>query len=244
MNYLLLIFAIVLLFLIKPPHYLTVYEFTQKERLGKNGDGGYVIASLKGDYDLYLGCGIGDDTSFDEAFFSKYQNVKGFAFDGTLQNVPKLHEKITYVPMNIDTKNTDKTTDLVSYMNGKNDIFMKMDIEGGEWEWLNSIDDTNMSKIKQLVIEVHWLFDDKSASANEKKKALERLSKFFYLVHVHGNNYNGVYDNIPYVMECTYVRKSEIPTPKLNRTTFPTSLDYPCNPNVKDIQITSKPFVH
>jgi hypothetical protein len=242
----LLIIAVVLLFIIKPSHFFTVYHYDEKERLGKDNDGGYVIAKLKGDYDLYLSCGIGGDISFDEAFCSKFPQVNGFAFDATIQNIPKLPEKMSYVSKNIDSKNTDKTTDLVSYMEGKNDIFMKMDIEGGEWEWLKSVNDRDLSKIKQLVIEIHWLFDDKSAPGKEKKKSLERLSKFFYLVHVHGTNCISEYndDGVPYIMECTYVRKTEIPPPKLNKTAFPTNLDSPCNPNMKELSITAKPFVH
>ena len=239
----LLIIAVILLFIIKPPHFFTVYHYYEKERLGKDNDGGYVIAKLKGDYDLYIGCGISDDTSFDESFCSKFTHVNGFAFDGTIQNVPKLPENIKYVAKNIGSENTEKTTDLVSYMDGKNDIFMKMDIEGGEWEWLNSVDDHTLSKVKQLIIEIHWLFDDKSSSVSDKKKALERLSKFFYLVHVHGNNHNHVHDGIPYVMECTYVRRSEIKTTIVNKTPFPIKIDQPCNPHIEDIQITTKPFV-
>ena len=44
-----------------------------KIRLGKNGDGGYVI--LDGlNYDLLIGCGISNDDSFEHAFLEKYKN--------------------------------------------------------------------------------------------------------------------------------------------------------------------------
>ena len=246
----LLIISIILLYVLfmttmRTTDPLTVYHVDKKERLGNNGDGGYVIATLDGKYDLYIGCGISNETSFDEAFCSKYPNIYGFAFDGTLDIPPKLPEQIKYVPMNIDSKNSEKTTNLTSYMKMSKNIFMKMDIEGSEWEWLNYIDDNSLSNIKQLVIEIHWLFDDKSTSSSNKKKALEKLSRHFYLVHVHGNNCCGqVNESIPYVLECTYIRKDQLKNPSLNKIKFPTHLDFPNLPNIPDINLHSYPFVH
>ena len=81
------------------PVVLTVYKspFT-KLRLGKDYDGGYIIAEIPNvSYTTFLSGGIETDISFEEDFIIKYPNVKAFAFDGTIHNLPKVNNNITFI---------------------------------------------------------------------------------------------------------------------------------------------------
>jgi hypothetical protein len=71
-------------------------------------------------------------------------------------------------------------------MNGDN-IFLKMDIEGCEYDWIHSMTKNDMEKISQIVIEFHWPFDF------YRMNALKKINETHYVVHVHGNNGPGSY---------------------------------------------------
>ena len=59
---------------------------------------------------------------------------------------------------------------------------IKMDIEGAEFAWLDSLNDYQLQRIRQIVIEIHSPFDKK------KWKLLNRLAESHWLVHFHPNN--------------------------------------------------------
>jgi uncharacterized Rossmann fold enzyme len=89
-----------------------------------------------------------------------------------------------------------------------------MDIEGGEYPWLLQIDETQLNKFKQIVIEFHGITNDSwGCNYNDKVKCLEKLLNTHYLIHAHGNNYGPVQNNIPDVIELTYVNKNYFETP-------------------------------
>ena len=145
--------------------HLQVYHCDHKERLGNIGDGGYVTILLPGSYDLYLGCGLNEDTSFDEVFAMRYPDVYGFAFDGTIPKRPaSLPERYAYVPVNVGGENTNSITNLVPFIRSSSNVFLKMDIEGSEWVWLTLLEDKDLVRMKQIVIELHWLSDDRYVS--------------------------------------------------------------------------------
>ena len=122
-----------------------------------------------------------------------------------------------------------------------------MDIEGGEYPWLLSIDSNKLNKIKQIVIEFHGITNNSwGCNYNDKVKCLEKLSNTHYIIHAHGNNYGPVVNNIPDVIELTYVNKNYFnSTPELNTLPLPiVNLDYPNNSNITDINLNFIPFVN
>ena len=230
---------------------LQVYSvpLSKKERIGTQGDGGYVIVKLDDEtYDMYIGCGINDDVEFDKALLERFPHITGFVFDGTIPCKPSgMPSQFAFVPVNIGGLCSDITTNLVPFINKSKNVFMKMDIEGGEWEWITLISNEDLGRIKQLVIEIHYLFDYRVAAPRVKFDALKRLASMFYLVHVHGNNYTPdtyTTKGLPYVLECTYVRKDAFSAhPELNTEPFPTVLDFPNCPGYPDLPLTGWPFV-
>jgi len=223
---------------------LTVYECKNKYRLGNFKDGGYVLMDIGG-YDLMLSGGVGGDIEFEKAFTEKYK-VKCYAFDGTETSGFKLTKDlplVTYINKNVGPHNTNNTSNFDFGFENGNNIFMKLDIEGAEYDLLNSFTDKQMNTIRQLVIEFHW------PDTRQKWNALLKITKTHYLIHYHANNnnhiiYNINHNHIPAVFECTYIRKDLLDNPGLNKEPFPTKLDAR-NTYVKmDFVIDCPPWVH
>jgi D-inositol-3-phosphate glycosyltransferase len=230
---------------------LTVYSFEKKIRLGVKFDGGYIIGNLDDTnniYDCYISCGISKEESFSRDFILRYGMNKNnsFAFDGTINNYPPNYTKdITFIKKNINNFNDDCNDNLLNTINNYNSIFLKMDIEGGEYNWLVNIKDEQLDKFKQIVIEFHGLGTDKYNCLNKIKfDCLSKLSNSFYIIHVHANNYENIWHAIPRVLEITYINKKYIKTtPQLNKLSFPIqNLDYPNCENVKDIILDFYPY--
>ena len=225
------------------PSVLTVYKSTfPKKRLGKDGDGGYIIADIPNiNYLTFLAGGIADDITFEEDFMANYPNVDCYAFDGTVNCKPS-NKKIKFIKKNIGNNNNNNVTNLHNIIDSTDNIFVKMDIEGGEIPWIHSLSEEQMNKFEQIVIEFHLPFSEKEIDVFNK------INRNHYLIHFHGNNCCGVRNHknilIPNVFECTYVNKRHFETtPLLNKDLIPGKLDMKNTPN-DEIYINYPPFVN
>jgi hypothetical protein len=230
------------------PELLQVYNFDKKVRCGSNHDGGYVFGELDGNYDLYISAGISNEESFSRDFINKYNmnEYNSFGFDGTIEKYPYHYtNKISFIKKNINNFNDDNNTDLSFLINKYDNIFLKMDIEGGEYPWLLQIDETQLNKFKQIVIEFHGITNDKwGSNYNDKVKCLSKLSNTHYIVHAHGNNNGPAVNNIPDVIELTYINKNYFDSvPELNTQPLPIlGLDFPNHRKFRDINLSCYPF--
>jgi len=227
---------------------LEVHEFNNKTRYGCNNDGGYVIAELDETYDCYISAGISNEESFSRDFINKHNMNNNYAFDGTIDEYPiQYTENITFFKKNINSFNNVNNTNLSFLINNFNNIFLKMDIEGGEYSWLLQINETELSKFKQIVIEFHGINNDEWGCSYENKiKCLEKLSSTHYIVHAHGNNFGLTQNNIPDVIELTYVNKNYFKTPpELNKQPLPIkNLDFPNYCVIEDFNLNFYPFTN
>jgi hypothetical protein len=236
-----------------------VYSFENKIRLGSNKDRGHVIGDIDIVYDCYITVGVVENDDFISNFMNKYTVNPNdcFAFDGTLEKLPiNLTDKVDFIKKNIDNTNDDKRQNLDFLLKSYKNIFLKMDIEGGEWSWLLSMDNTKLNNISQLVIELHGITDVSwhgitvnsfNCNCAEKTNCLRMLSDTHYLIHAHGNNHDLVAQNgLPNVIELVYVNKkcfSEIP--QLNSTPLPIKgLDFPNEVSSPDVELNFYPFVN
>lgn len=225
---------------------LRVYKPNKpKIRLGDNFDGGYVIVDDIGEYDFYIGAGIGYTTTFDNSFVEKY-NVKGMCFDGTISHMPYLDGRLTFVRKNIDTKNSESTTTLLDEIKDYNNIFLKMDIEWAEWNWISMLKIEELRKFKQIVIEMHSIAEFEPDVA--KLRVVEKLLESHTLVHAHGNNGGYVLPlqcgvTIPDVLELTLIRKDVNVQVTPNNDPLPSYIDAPNDRNKPDLPMNYYPFV-
>jgi hypothetical protein len=226
------------------PSVLTVFKSPfEKKRLGKDNDGGYIIAEIPNiKYTTLLAGGIDDDISFEEDFLKKYAVDNTYAFDGTINKLPKENTQITFIKKNIGFSNDNENTNLHNIIDVNECIFVKMDIEGGEIPWIKSLNDQQMNKFEQIVIEFHAPF------SNAEIDVFNKINTNHYLIHFHGNNccgtrnHNGV--RIPNVFECTYLHKKYFTNPpELNKELIPSNIDMK-NTRNDEIYIDYPPFVN
>jgi hypothetical protein len=224
---------------------LLVYklETGYKERVGnQEGDGGYVIIKDIGNYDVLVSAGIADDISFEESFL-KENNIECFAFDGTINVFPKTDNlNIKFINKNIDSNNN-----LHEYLEKYKDIFLKMDIEGHEFEWIKNLKDEHIQNIKQLVIEFHLYTGNHWEYENQVfyNSLLKKLRKHLGLVHLHVNNCLGCRNvegqDFPMVFECTFIRKDLIKNFELSKEPIPSIYDRK-NTNNSEIYLKGYPY--
>ncbi|MBI5214458.1 MAG: FkbM family methyltransferase [Ignavibacteriae bacterium] len=116
------------------------------------------------------------------------------------------------------------------------DIFLKMDIEGSEYEIAQDIVNAQ-HRIRCIAGEFHDL-DTRTKEFNE---CMLGLTKHFYVVHIHGNN-GATYDvqnDFPSVVEITFINKNVVGNDCSHSTALlpREGLDYPNNPAVPDYSI-------
>ena len=132
--------------------FLKVYQFDSKLRLGLQTDGGYVIADISGGYDCYISAGVGREESFTRDFLSKYSmnEFNTFGIDASIDEYPSEYtNNISFIKKNISDTNTLSTTNLSPLIQNFNDIFLKIDVEGAEYPWIQSLTLEKLSKFKQ-----------------------------------------------------------------------------------------------
>jgi hypothetical protein len=237
-----------------PESLFAVYDVPKKIRCG-----GDVIADVEVDYDCLLSVGIAQNDDFSVDFMKTHslQKARCFGFDGSIDSLPaNLQGSMTFVKKNVGSVNDDTTTNLDSYFRDFHNIFMKMDIEGGEWTWLRAADESQLAHLAQLVVELHGITNTSwhhgftinsfGCGYAEKRDCLKKLSRTHYLVHAHGNNADRVAANgLPNVLELVYVNKALFKEPpKLNRAPLPIKgLDVPTDSRYPDIDLNFFPFV-
>lgn len=222
------------------PKVLTVYKCPfEKFRLGTNGDGGYIVARIPNvHYTTLLGGGIDTNSSFEEDFVRMFPHVKAYAIDGSIEVLNK--PGITFVKKMVSFRNTPTETNLHEFI--KDGTFVKMDIEGGEVNWIMSLSDDHLNKLEQIVMEFHDPF------SNREVAMFEKLNRHHVLVHFHGNNccgvrtYKGVV--IPNIFECTYLHKKYFAVKELNDEPVPGKLDMKNKANYPEIHLNHAPFVN
>jgi hypothetical protein len=115
-------------------------------------------------------------------------------------------------------------------------VFLKMDIEGAEYETLPLLM-PYLSKINAMVFEFHDL--DRRGEAFESIAA--SFSEEFFIAHVHANNFGGYIENsrLPLTLEIYFINKGLFKSPaRPSLLSYPVSgLDSPCDPRIPDLPI-------
>lgn len=197
-------------------------------RLGRDNDGGYVLADVSS-YDGFLSGGIADDNSFELAVLERYPKLVCDAYDPVAVGGLPTHERYRF--------HQGKVPHLAVH---NAEALVKLDIEGDEWRWLHI---TQRLLMAQLVVELHsphlerWDWE-----------ALWGLCETHVLIHAHGNNWDGIVEidgvPIPGTLETTWLAKYFFgPVPQYSRQPIPGPLDQPNRPGVPDHVITWPPFV-
>jgi hypothetical protein len=128
----------------------------------------------------------------------------------------------------------DATVDrMFSRLEGKQNLIVKMDIEGTEYRVIDDIL-SHAGQICLMAIEFH----DTEPLRKIFLENISRISQHFDLVHLHGNNWGGVArDGLPEVLEATFLhRRFSQSTARRNKLPV-AGLDFPNNPRKADYEL-------
>lgn len=223
---------------------------SKKLRIGSANDGGYVMVDRLSSHQDVLSYGLSWNVTFDLDLAQRGHRI--FMFDHTIEGLTANHANFNYLKEGVGT--TSSTDDLLDTIDNHiarlglsgDNLILKMDVEGAEWDVLDEMSLGTLRKFEQIVLELHdfRLIGDPVWSARAGR-VLSKLAANFHLHHVHANNCAPivVIEGLPVadVIEVSYIRNDlALATP--SRTLFPTSLDACNDPTAPDHLLFFYPF--
>ena len=207
---------------------LNVYHCPNKIRIGPKSDGGYIVDSNNLSEQL-ISAGCNNETLFESEYLKILPNSKIQIYDqGGRCDLSNRDSRVNF---------TKKYIKSIEDLDIKDDCVLAIDIESHEIDLIQESDIESLSRIKQLLIEFHF-WDNPEESKIED--IFIKLNKVFTLIHIHGNNNRNTFyqNNIPQVIELTYVNKKNCDYNQLETANLPIpDLDFPNNPRREDIKL-------
>lgn len=209
-------------------------------RIGSSHDGGYVMMTPLTNSCEVISLGIADNIDFEISLIDN-RIVKSIrCFDGSISELPDSRTGIEFeskfVKANLQNNAVSLKDILASIQN--DEVILKIDIEGDEWDVLSSLTISELSKFSQIIGEFHGLASTTSPSEfNKIVSVLRTLNTEFHLVNAHPNNWSPyrIIQGIPLpdVIELTFVNKRISPNVSVSVPTVVPGFDLnaPCNPN-------------
>lgn len=216
-------------------------------RLGSSNDGGYVVNKLSlDDSEVLYTYGVSNDYNFELDYIKQYPDKKVRMFDHTVDYPPEVYSNVHFKkePLKINEDDTENSflKHLIDFNDTKKRVFLKIDVEGYEYDFFLALS-KNLNLLKNvtgMVIEFHDL-----SSVTKYvlfQKIINKLSKFFTVTHIHGNNHSSRH-NIdgalyPITIELSFCKNElakEFDTVSME---YPIEgLDSPCHPHLPDLRI-------
>ena len=213
------------------------------QRYGKVNDGGYLLCAnlmppAQSAYSYGIngedswGCAVSAATDAPVHQYDCFNLARPHCATGaTTFHIECVHDERTAIdgrPFNSMANQIEANGDT-----GKR-LVVKMDVEGSEWTALLAAPDHVLAAIDQMAVEFHEVEDPAYLDT------IKRLDQFFYVAHVHQNNYecSPGFDPFPgKVFEVLFVNKRIAVANPWERGRQPSPLDMPNNPDFVDCQI-------
>jgi hypothetical protein len=202
-------------------------------RYGNKGDGGYIVNTkyLQLSNVLYT-YGVGGEVSFEIDLLKYNPNYKIHLYDPTILKFPEIDGNVIKHEEGLAFSKQDKYDNFLNHLSINQDmnqkVLLKIDIEGGEFDFFKNIDINSFSNVVQMVLEFHI----NEAPVDYFIECLNKINKEFICIHIHGNNYSDITHindiEFPTVPEFTFINKQYIKeTPLLINKNYPIeNLDY------------------
>jgi hypothetical protein len=214
-----------------------------KVRVGGANDGGYVMANDFEGNRICYSIGVGPQVIWDSEMAARGMQIH--QYDHTVEGTPDTHPNFHFNRVGISHKSDDPQLITLETMLEQNDhldeenMLLKIDVEGAEWDVFENMSSNTLMKFDQIVVEFHGLeFFDRATFLARADKVFRNIAHTHSCIHIHGNNYGsfGIVKNIPIpnVIEITYARHGRFDFIESDDI-FPTHLDDPCNSNVPDL---------
>jgi hypothetical protein len=216
-------------------------------RIGREGDGGYVMVDDFIGVGHGVSIGIGTELSWDLSMADR--GIKMLLVDHTIPELAATHPNFKFERVGLGTLDSDapdlaplsKIIELAGLDTSEKAI-LKIDVEGHEWEALIETDSAEFKKFSQIVIELHGLADYSDHDAHLRRLyVLRNLAATHQVVHLHANNWGGYKivggKPVPDVVECTWVRRDLFTFSEFDRNSLQVHKDVPNNADKADIEI-------
>lgn len=134
-----------------------------------------------------------------------------------------------------DAQRDFRWSDLLDLLATSTPIFLKMDIEGGEYELISEIVDRESASpltFAGLCIEFH----DIRTRESEFLSCVSVLLEHFAIVHLHANNCVALSGDFPEVLEITFAPKADASTTRVLKLPNP-ALDAPNDSSAQDFSL-------
>jgi len=185
----------------------------ETKRFGSANDGGYILYPKIEPETSVISCGIGDNASFDFEIAAEVKNV--FMYDHTINNVAGLKSNMYFFKKGVHKESSDSFATITDIIED-NEIgksILKLDIEGMEWEIIDSLEINVLREFDQIIIEFHDLFQ---IALNHKSdlyfRVLKKLTSYFDIINMHPNNWGEfrILCGVPFVntLELTMLNKN------------------------------------
>ncbi len=188
-----------------------------KIRIGGPQDGGYVMIDDTPADPVCYSIGVGPDVSWD-IDMSSNRNAQVFQYDHTVESPPATHPQCYFHKIGLgandyapDLRRLDTLVNDNGHA-GRNDLILKCDIEGAEWEAMTDLAPGFFERFDQIVMELHWVDHLHDAAFRSLwQSVVGNMYNSHQCYHVHGNNYSqfstvcGI--SVPSVIEVSLARR-------------------------------------
>ena len=184
-------------------------------RVGPNNDGGYLIPDILNEIEDCFSPGIGNIYEFEKELRTK--NISLFLADNTVDKENIKIDKFDFIKKNLSSKNDKNEITLEKWIKDKSkynnsNLLLQMDIEGSEYEVINSTSTECLELFKVMIIEFHFLEKlYNRLSYNIFSSCIKKILKSFEIAHIHPNNCQGTFnicgEKLPTAIEITFIRK-------------------------------------
>jgi len=161
-----------------------------------------------------------------------------------LSALPLLGYKIDFHNEGLAPESRNKYDSFANHLSRFDDlgkkVMLKIDIEGGEYEIFKH---EGFLKALNNVVQIAIEFHDLPTRFRSLEKLMEALQENFSVVHIHANNYGGVFElngkQVPGTIELTLLNNSMLASKEIDKTSIPIKdLDYPNDVNLPDIELS------
>jgi len=209
-------------------------------RLGGLMDGGYIVPQIALDQSQgLLSFGLGDDFTFDQDWHRLRPTDPIHMYDASVTG-DSIHIRVNpgvrgsidirqqyrdffqddqrHYPEFIGANNFATALERI----GVDQVFIKMDIEGGEYGLIDVILE-HRDRITGIAMEWHHCANRNQRWADE----VEKLNQYYAITHVHGNNHvDRDSDGIFGCMELSHLRKDLVASQAFRREIYLPGIDY------------------